>query len=221
MKTYRYDSATKEYLFSDTAFLDPLETEMQGKDVYLLPADSTFTEAPEKKEGYAILWNGASWDVVEDHRKKPGVEDSGTPYWLPGDTWRTPARYMTELGPLPEGALIEAPQPTEEELLAQAKSLKIAEIDRAMSEIDAKLARSSSDIVAAMLAPATTDGEADGATSLSAEELEQSKAVFAALRSLQTQNRALRAQVQTAQSVEQVQAAEPVIPDMAALAAGE
>ena len=112
------------------------------------------------------------------------------------------------------------PVPTEEELLARAKTLKTSEFDRAMADIDAKLARSTSDIVAAMLTPATLAAETDAAL-LSADELEKSKVIFVTLRQVQAQNRVLREQVQTAQSVEEVQAVEPVIPDMAALAARE
>ena len=112
------------------------------------------------------------------------------------------------------------PVPTEEELLARAKTLKTAEFDRAMADIDAELIRSTTDIVAAMLTPATLAAEADAAL-LSTDELEKSKVIFVTLRQVQAQNRALREQVQTAQSVEEVQAVEPVIPDMAALAARE
>lgn len=113
------------------------------------------------------------------------------------------------------------PQPTEEELLARAKTLKTAELDRAMADIDAELIRSTTDLVAAMLSPATLAADVEAVNALSAEDLEKSRAVFASLRSLQAQNRALRAQVQAAQSMEEVKAIEPVMPDMAALAAME
>lgn len=131
MQTYRFNEDTKEFLYAEEAFLDPLETEQQGKEIYLLPADSTFTAPLDEKEGYAVCWNGTAWEYIEDHRQKRDmggvpIEGTGTAYWLPEDTWRTPARYMTELGPLPEGALLEAPAKTEEELaaeeLAQAKA---------------------------------------------------------------------------------------------------
>lgn len=135
MKTYRYDHITKEYLYSETAFLDPLETKKRGKDVYLLPADSTFSTPPEKKEGFAILWNGSSWGYIEDHRKKPGVEGSGTPYWLPGDSWWTPARYMMELGPLPDGALLEAPKKDIDTIKAEKLVEINAEYDAATSAL--------------------------------------------------------------------------------------
>ena len=55
MQTYKFDQETKEYLFAEEAYLDPLETEQQGKEVYLLPADSTFTAPLDAKEGYAVV----------------------------------------------------------------------------------------------------------------------------------------------------------------------
>ena len=110
----------------------------------------------------------------------------------------------------------EPPVPTEEELLARAKAIKTAELDRAMADIDAELIRSTTDIVAAMLTPTTLAAETDAAL-LSADELEKSKVIFVTLRQVQAQNRALREQVQTAQSVEEVQAVEPVTVDRVAL----
>ena len=107
--------------------------------------------------------------------------------------------------------------PTEEELLTQAKERKTAELDRAMADIDAELIRSTTDIVAAMLTPATLTADDDAASALSTDDLEQSKAVFTKLRTIQAQNRALRAQVRTAETVEEVQAVEPVTVDRAAL----
>lgn len=108
------------------------------------------------------------------------------------------------------------PVPTEAEQLARAKTLKTAEFDRAMADIDAELIRSTTDLVAAILTPATLAADEDGAA-LSANELERSKAVFAKLRGIQLHNRALRAQVQAAETVEDVQAIEPVKVDRAGL----
>lgn len=130
--------------------------------------------------------------------------------WAEVDTWAQEHPEQVTDEPAP-------PVPTEEELLARAKTLKTAEFDRAMANIDAKLARSTSDIVAAMLTPATLAADDDAASALSADDLEQSKAVFTMLRAIQAQNRALRKQVQTAETVEEVQAVEPVMVDRAAL----
>lgn len=117
MNVYIYDEKTKEYIGTEAAQLDPLETKLQQKNIYLLPANATFTAPPAAKEDFARVWNGEAWQEVEDHR--------GTEYWLPGEGYGTPAHEMKELGPLPEGATTTAPEKTLDELKAD----KLAEID--------------------------------------------------------------------------------------------
>ena len=107
MNVYKYDEETKEHIGTELALLDPLETEQQGKNVYLLPANATFTEPTEAQEGYVNVWNGKAWEQVEDNR---GVE-----YWLPEDKFGAPAREMKELSTLPEGATTTPPEQTQEE----------------------------------------------------------------------------------------------------------
>jgi hypothetical protein len=113
--------------------------------VYLLPADSTFTAPLEPKPGYAVVWNGNAWEYIEDHRQSRDMggvplEGSGTPFWMLGDTWKTPARYMTELGKLPEGAMLEKPEKPAavlaEEELAQAKVKRAAAVAALTVEVD-------------------------------------------------------------------------------------
>ena len=166
-----------------------------------------------------------SWQSFPITRRADGsyvITNNGLPYHVPNSDGFTAlwAEVDTYAQAHPEQVTDEPapPVPTEEELLARAKTLKTSEFDRAMAVIDAELIRSTTDIVAAMLTPATLAAETDAAL-LSADELEKSKVIFVTLRQVQAQNRALREQVQTAQSVEEVQAVEPVIPDMAALAA--
>lgn len=145
MQTYRFDPKTKEYLYAEEAFLDPLETQTQGKPVYLLPADSTFTRPLEPEEGHAAVWNGEAWEYIEDHRQKRDRNGEhptgqGTLYWMPGDDWQTPARYMMELGKLPEGAMLKAPEkPAEvvaEEELAKAKGERAAAVASITVNVD-------------------------------------------------------------------------------------
>lgn len=109
MNIYKYND-NGEYIGTETALLDPLETKKQQKNIYLLPANATFTAPPEAKEGFARVWTGEAWQEVEDHR--------GTEYWLPDDVYGTPAHEMKELGPLPEGATTTAPEQTLEEAKA-------------------------------------------------------------------------------------------------------
>lgn len=117
MNVYKYNEKTKEYIGTEQAQLNPLETKKQQKNIYLLPANATFTAPPAEKEGFARVWNGDAWQEVEDHR--------GTEYWLPGEGYGTPAHEMKELGALPEGATTTAPEKTLDELKAD----KLAEID--------------------------------------------------------------------------------------------
>lgn len=107
MNVYKYNEQTKEYIRTEQAQLDPLETKKQQKNIYLLPANATFTEPPEVQEGYVNVWNGEAWEQVEDNR---GVE-----YWMPEDKYGAPAHEMKELGALPEGATLTPPKQTQEE----------------------------------------------------------------------------------------------------------
>ena len=108
MNVYKYDEETKEYIGTEPALLDPLETEQQGKDVYLLPANATFIPPTELPDGYVNVWNGSAWEQVEDNRKQE--------YWLPEDKYGAPAREMKELGALPKGAKLAAPERTLDEV---------------------------------------------------------------------------------------------------------
>ena len=161
--------------------------------------DCPITRRTDKS--YVITRNGLPYHVPDSGKWRD--------LWAEVDAWAQAHPEQVTEEPAP-------PVPTEEELLARAKAIKTAELDRAMADIDAELIRSTTDIVAAMLTPATLAADDD---TVSAEEREKSKVIFVTLRQVQAQNRALRAQVQTAATVEEVQAVEPVIPDMAALAA--
>lgn len=134
MMLYKYDPTTKELTGNK-----PAQKRPNGQPITDV-LNATTVEPPLLDDKQQAVWNGTAWDVVEDHRKKPGVEGSGTPYWLPGDAWNTPARYMTELGPLPEDALLEAPAKTDEELaaeeLAQAKAERAAAVNRITVTVD-------------------------------------------------------------------------------------
>lgn len=117
MKTaYLFDEKTKEFKNEVKAQLDPLESAKAGKDIYLLPANATW-DKPAVKDGCVPIWNGETWDMVEDNRKKE--------YWLPEDKYGAPAHEMKELGALPEGATLTAPERTLDEVKAdKVQSLK-------------------------------------------------------------------------------------------------
>lgn len=118
MQVYKYDEQTKEYIGTEQALIDPLETELQGKTIYLLPANATF-EKPNLQEGFASVWND-KWENIEDNR--------GKEYWLDTDAFGTPAKTMKDLGAFPAGAVFTAPAKTIEQLkqdkLLEFKSIR-------------------------------------------------------------------------------------------------
>lgn len=129
MLIYKYDPTTKEYTGNK-----PAQKRPNGQPITDV-LNATTVKPPILEDKKQAVWNGTSWDVFEDHRKKPGVPESGTPYWLSGDVWNTPAHYMTELGPLPKDALLEAPAKTDEELAAEELVQAKAERADAVSKI--------------------------------------------------------------------------------------
>ena len=113
---YTYDK-NNEYLGESATILDPEESKKQGKDVLLMPPNST-TIKPVMKEGCAPVWNGSTWEYIEDHRGEKG--------WVN----RIPVE-IRELGPLPDGFTAEEPEPTPEELAAEEERRKEAEAEAA------------------------------------------------------------------------------------------
>lgn len=99
MQTYRFHPETKEFIAAEEAYLDPLETEKQGKEIYLLPADSTFTAPPKEQEDFARIWSGSEWKYIRDYR--------GKTVWRSYDESIT----ITELGAIPDGYSLERPEP--------------------------------------------------------------------------------------------------------------
>ena len=76
MIAYRYDN-NGLYIVTIPCQLDPRATKEAGKDIYLIPANSTTIEPPKAKEGYNIVWNGKEWEYVEI--PKPPTPPEPTP----------------------------------------------------------------------------------------------------------------------------------------------
>ena len=74
---YRYDQEKKTFQQSEEMLKDPLESELQGKDIWLLPANCTLIEPPEAKEGFDIVWSGDAWEYKE--QEKPKEEEPYVP----------------------------------------------------------------------------------------------------------------------------------------------
>lgn len=79
MIAYQYDSETKKYIGEIERQIDPLESQVQGIDVWLMPANSTDIVPPEAKDGYDIVFNGTGWEYKETPKEpelyKPTVEE--------------------------------------------------------------------------------------------------------------------------------------------------
>lgn len=81
MRVYLYDEITKEFIMEEDAHIDPLETKKKGENVYLLPANATFKEPMQAKEGFKIVFNGKDWEYQEikveeiPEEKEPTNED--------------------------------------------------------------------------------------------------------------------------------------------------
>lgn len=139
MILHKYDLKNGEYKGTQEAQKRP-----NGKFITDV-IGATTQEPPAVGEKQAARWTGSEWEIVQDHRQKRDkggviIETSGTPYWLPGDTWRTQARYVTELGPLPEGALLERPAKTAEEIAADeltaAKNVRAQAVSKIVVTVD-------------------------------------------------------------------------------------
>lgn len=105
------------------------------EDYGFQPGNSTYETLPDMPwDGVWPQWTGDAWDLVPDYRERrepefaPDLCQSATEYWLPGDAWDTPARHMTEIGPLPDGALLARPEKTPAERLTDAQAARRQEI---------------------------------------------------------------------------------------------
>ena len=77
---------------------------------------------PEIVIGFWPRWpvekpDATGWEQVEDHRERvigglitEEVAQKATEFWLPEDTYESPARTMKDPGPLPKAALLTRPE---------------------------------------------------------------------------------------------------------------
>ena len=124
MVFYTYDEKTKEFTGTQNAFIDPLETKKQGKDVYLVPANATDKKPLAVKENQAVIFNGTEWEIIADYRNKT--------YYI-----GTEQHEMKELGDLPKGATFEPVEP--KKTLDELKSEKLSELTAKTSKFDNQL----------------------------------------------------------------------------------
>lgn len=106
MIIYNYDEFTGIYTGESEASLDPEETRIQGKNVYLIPDFATTKKPPKTKQNEVAVYNNG-WEKVPDYRGMYMVDDSMQP------------QEVTAFGELPEGYIP----------ITEAQALKIKEDD--------------------------------------------------------------------------------------------
>lgn len=83
------------------AQLDPLETEAQGEDVFLLPANATFIAPPEAAENEMQVFDEEAeiWSIVEDYRGTVHYDVDGNEFTIIELDELVPAANTTEAPP--------------------------------------------------------------------------------------------------------------------------
>ena len=90
MIIYNYDPITNEYTDYCEASLDPAQSKIEGKDVYLIPAYATTVKPPKAKTNEVVIYDNG-WQIKADYRGKYIVNDDMQPY------------IYDKIGNLPEG----------------------------------------------------------------------------------------------------------------------
>lgn len=70
MKVYFYNKDTYEYIRSAEANIDPLETQLKGGNVYLLPANATFMEVPTLRDNEIAIFDkgNGKWVIKTSYK---------------------------------------------------------------------------------------------------------------------------------------------------------
>lgn len=74
MKAYLFNPENKEFEAEIEAQIDPLESVKQKKEIYLLPANSTYEKPLDEKDGFKVKWQGSSWIYEKIPEPKPEKE---------------------------------------------------------------------------------------------------------------------------------------------------
>ena len=74
MKAYLFNPETKEFEIEIEAQIDPLESVKQKKEIYLLPANSTYEKPLDEKDGFKVKWQGSSWIYEKIPEPEPEQE---------------------------------------------------------------------------------------------------------------------------------------------------
>jgi len=137
MKFYLYDEKTKQYIKEQEGYLDPLETKLQGENVYIVPPFST-TEKPDLtilKDNEILVFNGNKWQIEQEFYVGKIVDCQG----------ERVSKYVTDndltFEPCDEGfKIVEKPLPkkTESMILIEKYQSEIVELKKYLFDTDYK-----------------------------------------------------------------------------------
>ena len=68
MELYIYNEITKEYIETIEAYIDPEESKIAGKEVYMYPANSTDVKPPVACDNEIVLFENDNWVIKPDYR---------------------------------------------------------------------------------------------------------------------------------------------------------
>ena len=112
MNLYNYSAETAEFVGTSPAALDPLESQAQGQDVFLIPANSTAIQPPAVGGNQVAVWSGSAWSLAEDYRGQTIYETSSGQ-----------SVVVSDIGALPEGWSLTQPviPPSVNDVVAERK----------------------------------------------------------------------------------------------------
>lgn len=147
---YTYDKDTKELLFTQQGELDPLESENQGKDVYLVPANSTDIKPTlePSNDNEMLVFNGEEWQI------KPRFELNGIYNTIDNRIYEFCEKHGYHLEQVENGFKICAPAQKSDDEVA------LEELEQQEATLNAQIAQLKDQLLTATLADDTEQVEA-------------------------------------------------------------
>ena len=141
---YRYDLETLCFVGAEEMVRNTSESEKEGRDIWILPAECTETPPPEAKEGFKIKWNGEKWYYKKEPRTTFEIGEIITDEDM--DEYTAAAQWCNENGAMIEeiGEKGESPRQFQikkfeiatEELKAQVRAVRDTYMQTTQNRID-------------------------------------------------------------------------------------